>query len=128
MGNILERLFRSRAASVVHPNRLLAKAIMADDADGVRRALDRGASVNDVIELPRDRALHLAVDYARTEIVDLLLERGARPELATYEYRCFTVPLSRYAGLAGRADLATRFETLEKSATPARKSPAPAIK
>ncbi len=72
------------ATASADPLNDLREAVLASDADGVRKALSEGADVNARIENKRGRsALIAAAEKGDAELVKLLLEAGANIEFAT---------------------------------------------
>ncbi|WP_141701166.1 ankyrin repeat domain-containing protein [Methyloceanibacter methanicus] len=112
MNKILSKIFLRQTTR--SPKEMLRQGLYRNDLDQVRQAIKNGVDVNSVIDAPRDRPLHLAVDYADDHIVLELIEAGARVELARHEYPCRTFPLSHYAELAGRRNLAKLFREIEE--------------
>lgn len=75
----------------------LLAAARSGDVDAVRVELDRGVSP-DTLDRSRNSALGCAIPEDRADVVDLLLERGADPDLDTGAAEFMEVPL----GLAVR--------------------------
>lgn len=116
MKHILRRIFRDSAEEHLRSlNKQLSRAIQDDDIVSARAALEQGADPNALLEAPRDRALHLAIDYASDEMIGMLLDLGADVRLARHDYRCHTVTISDYAEIAGRPALAAKLREHETS-------------
>jgi hypothetical protein len=60
-----------------HWNDRLIYAVMKDDVEGIKRALDKGASANAKSEHVELRALDFAVGRANYEVIQVLLQYGA---------------------------------------------------
>lgn len=67
-------------------NQLLAAAIKADDAPGVKAALAAGANLDSTVNAARSTVLHFAAACASEAVVQLLLDR-AEPDLV--HARCY---------------------------------------
>jgi len=101
-----------------NPREILKDGLYSNDIQKIRNAIDLGADLNAIIDAPRDRPLHLAVDYASEQIVMELINAGAKVELAVYAYPCKTFPLSHYADLANRPNLVKVFCEIEAGVKP----------
>jgi ankyrin repeat protein len=59
----------------------LYEAASKGDLEGVRKALDKDADINALEPKYAETALHAAVDHAHAAVVDLLLAKGANPDI-----------------------------------------------
>jgi ankyrin repeat protein len=64
----------------------LYEAAQKGDLDGVRQALDKGADINALDPECSETALHAAVDKSQKEVVELLLSKGANPDIVSGQH------------------------------------------
>jgi ankyrin repeat protein len=64
----------------------LYEAAQKGDLDGVRQALDKGADINALDPECSETALHAAVDKSQKAVVDLLLSKGANPDIVSGQH------------------------------------------
>lgn len=64
----------------------LYEAAQKGDLDGVRQALDKGADINALDPECSETALHAAVDKSQKAVVDLLLSKGANPNIVSGQH------------------------------------------
>ncbi|MFH1493508.1 MAG: ankyrin repeat domain-containing protein [Pseudomonadota bacterium] len=56
------------------------------DLGGVRQALDKGADINSFDPKCEETALHVAVEKSHTAVVELLLAKGANPDIVSNQH------------------------------------------
>ncbi|MDD5403798.1 MAG: ankyrin repeat domain-containing protein [Sulfuricella sp.] len=56
------------------------------DLQGVRQALEKGADINALDPKFAETALHVAVEKSHTEVVELLLAKGANPDIVSNQH------------------------------------------
>jgi ankyrin repeat protein len=64
----------------------LYQAAQKGDLDGVRQALDKGADINALDPECGETALHAAVDKSQKAVVELLLSKGANPDIVSGQH------------------------------------------
>jgi ankyrin repeat protein len=64
----------------------LHEAVQKGDLDGVRQALDKGADINAMDPECSETALHVAVSKSNNAAVDLLLSKGANPDIVSGQH------------------------------------------
>lgn len=64
----------------------LYEAAKKGDLAGVRQALDKGADINALDPECSETALHAAVDQSQKAVVDLLLSKGANPDIVSGQH------------------------------------------
>lgn len=64
----------------------LYEAAQKGDLAGVRQALDKGADINALDPECSETALHAAVDKSQKAVIDLLLSKGANPDIVSGQH------------------------------------------